>query len=354
MTSSISNETNFSSTINQAIESGTLETQAYKQVRKQVKKIYEENYYKNSSLSWYDDDSHNDDVRDEAKVNELVSNYFSNSSFFTFKLLDSIFLFGKDESFVKEKCAVLENYTPKADPEKAVQISEIYHIKNEKLLKESFSVFTCISNILPRIVVALYAEHKTLQGGESTFGAAIVAAGISPIINTKYEHFAWPRCLNQKIRSINLSELSTGDIVTLNPKKKQPYSFVYLDRDISLSINLDRIEPLKLHSTRGILNANRCDEEILDQGTRSEIRVYQKVDSVHSNDTIQSVVDLLHKLPEDNDELVTYDKEIRQILGEKQYTELTSSEYFNDIEFQDFEQIGLGVKKASLSNTQTS
>jgi hypothetical protein len=184
-----------------------------------------------------------------------------------------------DKAFLEETWKLVAEYTRKIDP-----LAEIGEMKIENLGEEEYQnlidpeekerfysdtsydpkVFNYgihLDSLLPRLVKTLYGNNPVNTYKGNCHGAALVAAGIFPIMR----YLEYPVGLvDSKIHEISIKELGLGDVVYLQSmgRGKGDHSFVFLDHNISLSMNGSG-EALSIYRTGYILKYYHFPSDVL-------------------------------------------------------------------------------------------
>lgn len=230
-------------------------------------------------------------------------------------LIHNVFLFGKTASILEEKCNLLKQYTTKVDPRAMLPEVEIkdnrshqltiratseliikhaYHGKNDlenldivsasTLSVEGFHYYVNVLTLLPRPVAELYGMHSFNTTLSNCHKTANICAGFFPVILADYE--LEKHQPESKPISIQLSAIAAGDKVSL----QKSHSFVFLDDDLSLSMN-GQARSLLLYHTEEILALYHMSSDALRfPPNDAMISILRKPDNWHYPEEIMGAV----------------------------------------------------------------
>lgn len=176
-------------------------------------------------------------------------------------------LVSNDFHFLENKIKILQQYTKSVDPlspEAEIEIDSTEECKRSLIhdfAEEGYTHFTVLNGHFPRLVEALYGQHRRKAATSNCHGTALFGAGILPVLSDPDN----PRqLLKEKAHNILVENIRPGDLIY-----SPGHSFIYLDEDICLSMN-GRGKLIKIYTTNSVMNM--CEPEILP----SRILIFRK------------------------------------------------------------------------------
>lgn len=230
--------------------------------------------------------------------------------------IHTVYLFGKTDSILNEKCSLIKSYTAKVDPNYTpddVNIEDgrvkplvigrhqcelicmpasclgeweevATSVNMAALREEGFNYYVNVLSLLPRPIMAFYGTHRFNSGSNNCHSITEVCAGFFPMRLGNYD---LSRYHPQSARIlIPREELETGDAIVLPTE----HSFVFLDHNISLSMN-GVGQPLLLHHTEDVLECyNMPTNTLLSPTNDHKLTIYRKPRNWQYPEEIMSAV----------------------------------------------------------------
>ncbi|TAL60813.1 MAG: hypothetical protein EPN84_09010 [Legionella sp.] len=184
------------------------------------------------------------------------------------KVKNKIILYGTSMDAIHEKMNLLTLYTKTVDPNKSFKEVKIRKLsKSTAFFDEGFTHAVNLNNLLPRVVEVLYGNHSFVEKFGNCHGAALIAAGIFPVMANGF--------LINQMQKISFADLAPGDIISLNGSLD--HSLVFLDFDLCISMN-GRGQPFEIHSLKEVLELYKSSLEALKSGDNEQFTIYRKLE----------------------------------------------------------------------------
>lgn len=293
------------------------------------------NFEKTLKMKGSSDDDNTVDTNKTLKT-YIVNDLFGTASHRT-NQENRVFLFGKDEDFLKNQLHCIDQYN-KLVTKKDSKTPIIEPITSEmgdqwrEIFDKGYRYYCQLK--LPPIVNELYGKHEINEINGNCHGAALFAAGISPTMRSiRYSPLG--ALSREQARIVPLKDLTIGDIVFC---RENDHSLVYLG-ETCISMN-GAGSKLRLDSTKRVLKTYGMSEDALSSSSESKkITVIRKHQDWHIPDSLTACLERMYhyrKQDSENPKFISVVKTVKKCLIELMRANTESQKYLDRIYHQSF------------------
>ena len=207
-------------------------------------------------------------TKEELKLLLTSSNDFSleeevdSKDFEIVNRADDIFMISRNQSFLSEKVEVLKQYSKLVLPWMKQGEAKIHEIQsNHYLFNKGYTHYVKLNNILPKLVTVLYSNHPNYGSYSNCHGMALLGAGIVPVVSSLQSPLIGLRKV-LKSHEVTIENIQPGDLIFYT---KNSHSFIFLDKDICLSMN-GRGQSFEILPTDFVINKYKMPPNMIDKG----------------------------------------------------------------------------------------
>lgn len=180
-----------------------------------------------------------------------------------------VVLLSSDVAFMQKALTIMKSYTRQVDPRAFITESSIGQVVDPAQCK-GFTHFVDLLHILPRPVRLFYGAHALNRSDGNCHGAALMAAGLLPMVSHKNCTPIFSTWIDQMLEEVRVADVKAGDLVYLDshPQNRSDsgicscHSFVFLSHELCLSAN-GKGKSLELYSLSDVIKSMNILQTLL-------------------------------------------------------------------------------------------